>query len=493
MRLKYYLQAQHGGIFVDSDAEKPKRYVALSHREVLLVNADRRKYGSWLSRWDRDLSVGRFIMLSDFLKQCLGFSHAQLDELFGHASELVFSHILAFLRLNYKRACSIALQLKCLRIFFDASSGYCFAHHFLSSGGSILLLELLKMQDNLTPEDMQEIMQCFLSLTAHGPNAQRLLTETKIVDVFTSQILRFNDPELHKMTVMFFAQLAEGDLNQAEVFCNAFRTKFSLYAHQKPEALSTAAHIFRILFAPSIAAECDVKNAIADFLALTGTDRLDIQHEAISIFEQLLDNAIPPRRKFLFDVIIDLITVNADEVPPDLMDQRLLQQTFGIRLFQSVLRVKSATATALFELIQRILPALIRAVANTQNFAAQKAACVVIGHMVGRWPEVKTYLTNAMPPEWATELLRSPQNFCLHLTPTQIDTFQGAEPSNFFFDLVDEGPQKDHPRSRQNMGATKKSTLGASVYLAGPLILRPAALKYIPSGNPKGPKIEVDP
>jgi hypothetical protein len=488
------MEAQQGGIFGDTLREKPKRYVSLSHRELAIVNTNKRKYSVWLNRWERDTGVGRFLMLNDFLKQCIGFSHAQLDELYGHASELVFIHIYAFLRLNYRRACSIALQLKCIRIFFDASSGYCFAYHFLSTGGSLLLLELLKMQDNLNLEDVLEAMQCFLSLTAHGPKAQQLLTDTKIAGVFTTEMPRFSNEELHKMTVLLFAQLADGDPVHAEIFCNAFRTKFSFYGNQKGEALATAAHIFRILFSPAIAAECDVKNTIADFLALTSTDRLDIQHEAIAIFEQLLDNAVPARRKFLFDVIIDLITVNADEVPPDLMEQRLVQQTFGVRLFQSVLRQKSETSSALFEFIQRILPALIRAVGNTQNFAAQKASCVVIGLLVGGWPVVKSYLTNAMPAEWATELLRAPQQFCLQLTPTQIDTFQGAEAQHFFFDVIEEAPVRLREIKRgPRMTSTGKPPMGQTAnYIQIPIIMRPAVLKYVPTGSARGTRVEID-
>jgi hypothetical protein len=167
-------------------------------------------------------------------------SKAQLDDRFGHASELVFIHIFAFMRLNYRRACSIALQLQTLRVFFEASSGYCFAHHFLSVGGTALLLELLKMQENLAPEDLVELMHTFLSLTTHGPRAQQLMTETKIVDVFTAELPRFTDPELHRLTVMLFVQLAEGDELHAEQFCNAFRSKFTVYAMQKSEALMTA-------------------------------------------------------------------------------------------------------------------------------------------------------------------------------------------------------------------------------------------------------------
>jgi hypothetical protein len=429
-------------------------------------------------------------MLSEFLKQCQGFSKAQLDDRFGHASELVFIHIYAFLRLNYKRACSIALQLQVFRLFFEASSGSCFAHHFLASGGTTLLLELLKMQENLTPEDLLETMNTLLALTTHGPRAQQLMTETKIVEVFTTELPRFTDADLHPLTVQLFAQLAEGDEAQAEVFCNALRSKFPVYSMQKtPDALTTASHIFQILFSPNLAADCDVKNTISDFLALTKTDCLDVQRAGITIFQQLLDNLGPARQRFLFDVVIDLITFNADEIPPDLMDQRLLQQTFGVRLLQSVLAVKNKTAIALYAQIQKVLPALVRAIGNTQNFSAQKAACLVLARLVDKWPNARSFLTNAMPNEWATALLTRPQQFCLDLTPTQVDTFQGAEPSHFFFDLAQE-PTRDDARRR--LTEVKRAGVGVSTYIQQPIIMRPSALKYVPSGKPAPPRTDSD-
>jgi hypothetical protein len=486
IRLRHILETRQTNIFYPDERERPKRSVPLSHRELLAVNADKRKCASWLSRWDRDPGTGRFLMLSDFLKQCHGMSHAQLDELFGHSSELVFIHMFAFLRLNFRRACSIALQLQALRVFFDASSGYCFAYQFLSSGGTVLLLELLTMQDDLAPDDVREIMNTFLSLTTHGPRAQQLMTETKLVSVFTGEILKFADAELHKLTVMLFAQLAEGDEGRAEVFCNAFRSKFSVYAIQKLEALTTAAHIVRILFTNNLAAECDIRNTISDFLALSATDSLDVQRAGIAIFQQLLNNAIPARRKFLFDVIIDLITVNADEIPADLMEQRLLQQTFGVRLLQVIFQVRNETSLAMFDQIQRLLPGLVRAIGNTENFAAQKAACLVLVQLVDKWPDTRQLLTNAMPKEWVAALLTSPQQFCLQMTPTQIDTFQGAEPGHFFFDVTVDPQAGKAERTRQRQSSDgKRETLGPSAYTQQPIVMRPTALKYIPSSRPK--------
>lgn len=488
-RLHEFMMMQRGGPF-EVDLPKPKRNVQLSHREMLAVNADKRKYQAWLSRWDRDPGVGRFLMLGEFVKQCHGMSHAQLDEMFGHSSELVFIHMYAFLRLNYTRGCSIALQFQALRIFFDASSGYCFAEHFLSSGGSILLLELLKMQGNLSVEDINEVMNTFLSLTAHGPKAQKLMTDTKLVDTFTQCIPDFPSTDIHHLTVMLFAQIAEGDEERAELFTNAFRAKFVEYASKKGEALHTASHIFRILFSPNIAAETDIKNTISDFLALTSAESLDVQHEGIAIFQQLLDNAIPARRKFLFDVIIDLISVNADEIAADVLDQRMLQQTFALRLLQNILQKRGPTATALCDMIQRILPTLVRAIGNTQNFAAQKAACVVLSLLVQVYPNTKTFLTNAMPNEWAQALLSSPQQFCLQLTPTQIDTFQGIEPSHFFFDVVDEPQVVQEKDGSDEMTLTdaKRTKMASTIYVQPPIILRPSPLKFVPSSKPQTPR-----
>lgn len=521
IRLKHYLDSQRGGPF-SVEVEKPKRAVQLSHRELLSVNADKKKYQAWLNRWDRDPGVGRFLMLNEFVKQCKGKSKSELDELYGNSSELVFIHMYAFLRLNYSRGCSIALQLQALRVFFEASSGYCFAYQFLSSGGTVLLLELLKMQSNLSEDDLREVLQTFLSLTAHGPRAQQLITETKIVDVFTVAIPQFTSPELHHMTVMLFAQIAEGDEEHAEIFCNSFRSQFSKYASIPGESLLTAAHIYHILFSPRIAKETDIKNTISDFLSLTTTESLDVQHEAIQIFKQLLDNAIPVRRKFLFDVVIDLISVNVDEIAAELLDERLFQQTFSLRLLQEILKKKSPTALALYEMNQRILPALIRAIGNTQNYAAQKAACLVIAQMSTIWPATRNYLTNAMPNEWVQELLTRPNQFCLQMTPTQVDTFQSAEPSNFFFDTEStpkntksesqESGQKqtqsttnnfNNTNDKDNNNNTASEEEEDSIHTSIPnptntkpqIVMRPTALKYIPVSMPKkgkgNPKITL--
>lgn len=513
IRLKHYADSQRGGPFV-VEQEKPKRSVLLSHRELLAVNSDKRKYSAWLSRWDRDPGVGRFLMLNEFVKQCKGMSKAQLDEMYGNASELVFIHMFAFLRLNYARGCSIALQLQALRVFFEASSGYSFAYQFLSSGGSVLLLELIKMQNNLSEEDLHEVLLTFLALTSHGPRAQQLITETKIVDVFTQAIPEFPNTELHHMTVMLFAQIAEGDEEHAEVFCNAFRSQFTNYASIPGESLLTAAHIFHILFSPRIAKETDIKNTISDFLSLTTVSSLDVQHEAIQIFKQLLDNAIPVRRKYLFDVVIDLISVNVDEIAADVLDQRLLQQTFSLRLLQEILKKKSPTGVALYEMMQRILPSLIRAIGNTQNYAAQKAACLVLAQMVTIWPNTKTYLTNAMPNEWVQALLTSPNQFCLQMTPTQIDTFQGAEPSHFFFDSIEDAsktakPEISKPDENTNANQNDETAkdvssnelsntlenkeenvqppqpVPLSTNVPPQIVLRPTALKYVPTSKSK--------
>lgn len=522
IRLKHYLDSQRGGPF-SVEQEKPKRAVQLSHRELLQVNADKKRYQAWLTRWDRDPGVGRFLMLNEFVKQCKGKSKAELDDLYGNSSELVFIHMYAFLRLNYSRGCSIALQLQALRVFFEASSGYCFAYQFLSSGGSVLLLELIKMQSNLSEDDMREVLQTFLSLTAHGPRAQQLITETKIVEVFTAAIPQFTSSELHHMTVMLFAQIAEGDEEHAEIFCNSFRSQFSKYATIPGESLLTAAHIYHVLFSPRIAKETDIKNTISDYLSLTTTESLDVQHEAIQIFKQLLDNAVPVRRKFLFDVVIDLISVNVDEIAADALDERLFQQTFSLRLLQEILKKKSPTALALYEMNQRILPALIRAIGNTQNYAAQKAACLVIAQMSTIWPLTRTYLTNAMPKEWVQELLTRPNQFCLQMTPTQVDTFQGAEPSSFFFD-TSESTTKNTKSETQEIDPTTavQNTINSlnnsnsiknnniqndeeedsnnapiqnAVQTKTQIVMRPTALKYIPVSMPKrgkgNPKITL--
>ena len=159
---------------------------------------------------------------------------------------------------------------------------------------------------------------------------------------------------------------------------------------------------------------------------------------------------------------------------------------------------------------QRILPALIRAIGNTQNYAAQKAACLVIAQMSTIWPSTRTYLTNAMPNEWVQELLTRPNQFCLQMTPTQIDTFQGAEPSNFFFDSESTSKnskgtnqettvqskvnnlnnsiitnENDIPNNEEEEEDSHQKPTLSSVQTKPQIVMRPTALKYIPVSMPK--------
>jgi hypothetical protein len=62
---------------------------------------------------------------------------------------------------------------------------------------------------------------------------------------------------------MLFEKHTEVDEVYAEVFCNAFGSKFTISANMKSEALTTAAHIFRILLIPNITMDCDMQNTTA--------------------------------------------------------------------------------------------------------------------------------------------------------------------------------------------------------------------------------------
>jgi hypothetical protein len=87
-----------------------------------------------------------------------------------------------------------------------------------------------------------------------------------------------------------------------------------------------------------------------------------------------------------------------------------------------------------------------------------------------------------MPSEWATALLTSPQQFCLQLTPTQVDTFQAAEASHFFFDVAHEPTEK---RGRPGAVTARKPTEGETLYRATALKLRRNPLRYLPTSTPE--------
>jgi hypothetical protein len=60
IRLKRIIETRQAIIFGSADHEKSMRSAPLSHRDLLAVNADKRKYASWLLRWDGTLGLGAF-------------------------------------------------------------------------------------------------------------------------------------------------------------------------------------------------------------------------------------------------------------------------------------------------------------------------------------------------------------------------------------------------------------------------------------------------
>jgi hypothetical protein len=72
------------------------------------------------------------------------------------------------------------------------------------------------------------------------------------------------------------------------------------------------------------------------------------------------------------------------------------------------------------------------------------------------------------------------------MTPTQIDTFQGAEPGHFFFDVtVDPQWGKAAGKRELELKDTRNVAMGQSGYTQQPILMRPTALKYVPSSRPK--------
>ena len=448
IRQKHFFEAMQGGVFGKDQPSTSRHKTKLSQRDQIAAKADKAKYNAWLKKWDHDPGIKRYLMMKDIVNNCQGFSKAQLDDLFGNASELVFMHIYVFIRWNCKTGCSVALQLRALRVFFDASSGYCFAEHFLKKGGTDILLYYLEIQQDLTQEDVLEVIRTFLSLTAHGAHAIQYILDGKFLDTYLDAIPFFKEDEMHSLSVMLLTQLCEGNETYAEKFTSALRAKFTVFQDNE-QALLTAAHTFRLLFSPQLAADTDIKNQISEFLVLPSCELLDVQHEAVAIFSQLIENAVPIRRKFLFDILLDLISISIEDVPQHLVEVKMRQQTFALKLLYMIINNKGNALEALKALIHKVLPALVRSLANSDNFAAQKTSCNVIRGLIKVQPETKTYLTNAIPKEWVEDMLNDPHKFCISMTPTQIDTFMAIDASMFFFETNDDTQQQTQEETKK--------------------------------------------
>lgn len=433
VRLRQQFEAVHGGIFSPERPMTVRKRRNLSQREEIALKHDKEKYNTWLSKWEKDTNIGRYLMLRNLVKKCQGFSKAQLDEVYGNSSELVFMHIFIFVRWNCRTTCSVAIQLKALRVFFEASSGFCFVEHFLKKGGTETLLTFLSNHKELSDEDLVELLNTFMALTGHGQHAISYILDTDFTSIFLSSIPDFTSDEVHTLTMMLFIQLADGCHQYKELFCNALRDKFILY-RSDVKALYTASHIFRILFDEQLAAECDIKNQINDFLILSLCESLEVQYEGITILIAILEQSNHIRRRFIFTVLYDLIVVNIDDLPITEVDNKLRQQTFSIKLLNTILSKNSNVVESLFEMIHKFLPALVRALGNTENYSAQKFASHVICGLVDYNNKTKIYMENAVPKDWVTALLQAPSKFCLELTPTQIDTFISIDPTDFYFE-----------------------------------------------------------
>ncbi|EAY12259.1 hypothetical protein TVAG_028120 [Trichomonas vaginalis G3] len=433
IRQKAFYEAQQGETFGPKSIISARRTIKMSQRVMNAAKEDKKKYNEWLERWDHDPGIKRYLMIKDITVKYVGYSKSQLDEVFGHSSELVFMHIVVFLRWNYQSLCSVALQMKCLQIFFKASSGFVFAEHFLMKGGTEILLYFLNRLKDLSDEDVLEVIKTFIALSEHGPYAIQYICDTKFIEVFLDAIPEFKSEEVHKLCVVLLVQLAEGNIQTAESFTNAILSKF-LFIQTNLAALYTAARAFRLLFIPKIASECDIKNHISEFLILPSSESIDIQHEAVIIFHTLLENANPIRKKYILDTLYELINVNLEDLPPNILDAKMRQQTFALKLIQAIAANKKEAYHAFLPLIQKFLPALVRNLANTRNFSSQKAACSAIGSIVSAIPLMKIYLCNAVPREWVDQMISSPHSFCINLNQTQIDTFSTIESSMFFFD-----------------------------------------------------------
>lgn len=433
IRQKAFFEAQQGETLGPKVVPVRRNQIKLSQRVMTAAKEDKKVYGQWLDHWDHDPGIKRYLMIKDITIKYAGYSKAQLDDVFGHSSELVFMHICVFLRWNYQSLCSVALQMKCLQVFFKASSGYCYAEHFFMKGGVEILLYLIGRQKDLSDEDILEVVRTLVALSEHGPNAIQYICEGKFIHIFLDALPDFKTQEINNLAIVLLVQLAEGNLQYAENFTNAILAKF-LFIQSNITALYTAARVFRLLFSPEIAAETDIKNHISEFLILPSSESIEIQREAVAVFYVLIENANPTRRKYILDTLLELISVNLEDLPPHVLDAKMRQQTFALKCIQAIASNKKEAYKAFLPMIHNFLPVLVRNLANVKNFSSQKAACSAIGSICGAIPVMKKYLCNAIPKEWVDQIIANPHSFCINLNQTQIDTFSSIVASQFFFD-----------------------------------------------------------
>ena len=425
-------QGQLSQIFKSSVPQKKmKHYIPLSPRLRIQIQKEQKIYQEWLEQWERNQAFNRFLMLQSFIMQCHGFSKAELDQKFGNSSELVFYHVFSFFKVNCKQYCSIALQLKAIRIFLDASSGQEFAEQFVKGNGHVIIGELLTSK-HLELDDQIEIISTFISLSTSYANRSALVDD-KIPSTVIDTLLAIQDDQYHNLVVNLFSRIGDSSVHLSEQIMNVILPYFLVYNTNK-RAIKTLSRSYRLLMLPELSNSFDIKNHLYELIILTNSTIQEVQSDTILIFAHIAEYETPMRRAFLVQALGDLLGFSKDDVTEEEYIGLQQQQNFVLRLFVDIFTKKSETAEAVFQLLPSLLPNLVRLLGNGENFSTQNYAAQCICKMIEYNPSAKVYLSNAIPEDWVKALLENPREFCVKMTQTQSDTLSTLPRSQFLIE-----------------------------------------------------------
>ena len=182
-----------------------------------------------------------------------------------------------------------------------------------------------------------------------------------------------------------------------------------------------------------------------------------------------------------------MMSVNVDEVSDEVLDEKLRQQAFAVRLILSILTNNTPSVKLLCNNVYKLLPVLMRTVGNSQNFPAQKAACLALVKYVSVMPEVKTYLCNTIPNEWVNSMLTRPKDFSMKLTPTQLETFHTIDETSFVWgDQREEltASMKEPLEIISDTSSVAASFMSTQRSAPPKIVMRESPLKFMPCSNP---------
>ncbi|EAY03437.1 hypothetical protein TVAG_412410 [Trichomonas vaginalis G3] len=432
MASSYYsisiIKGQLASQFKSPQDPKKQNYAQLSPRVRVQVQKDQKIYESWLNEWDRNANFNRFLMLQKFIRKASGFSVASLDRMFGNSTDLVFCHIFSFFKVNCLSYCSIALQLRALRVFFEAVSGQKFCEQFVSGGGHTLIADLLPSK-LLEPEDQIQIMTTLSSICVSA-EIRQIMVDEKIINKVIEALPITNNDQFHNLAVTFISCTGDSAPNLCESIQNTILPYFVAYSSNE-RAIMTLARSYRISMLPELSEMFDIKNHLYEIIVLTRSSNHEIQSDGILIFSNLMDNASSQRRDFLLQALSDLLSYSKDGVNEEDGDSLELQQSFVLRLFVDILTKKQSAAPSLCQLMTTLLPNLVRLLGNKGNFATQMHSAQCLVKLMEYNPEAKVYLTNAIPDSWVNDMIQNYREFCLNMTQTQCDTLSSLERSQF--------------------------------------------------------------